>query len=83
MDLSLLSWGDTGWGDEMARGAVMTLAVAVCAFALGIVIGTGFAALKLSRFAVLRGIADVYTTVIRGVPELLVIYLVFFGGGVL
>ena len=83
MDFTLLAWGDTGWLDEMAQGAVMTMAVALCAFALGIVIGTGFAALKLSRFLVLRVIADVYTTVLRGIPELLVIYLVFFGGGTL
>ena len=27
MDLSLLVWGDDGWGDEMVLGAVMTLAV--------------------------------------------------------
>ena len=83
MDFTLLAWGDTGWLDEMVRGAVMTMAVALCAFGLGIVIGTGFAALKLSRFLVLRVIADVYTTVLRGIPELLVIYLVFFGGGAL
>ena len=83
MDFTLLAWGDTGWLDEMVRGAVMTMAVALCAFVLGIVIGTGFAALKLSRFLVLRVIADVYTTVLRGIPELLVIYLVFFGGGTL
>ena len=79
MDFTLLAWGDTGWLDEMVRGAVMTMAVALCAFGLGIIIGTGFAALKLSRFLVLRVIADVYTTVLRGIPELLVIYLVFFG----
>jgi octopine/nopaline transport system permease protein len=81
MDLTLLAWGDTGWSDEMVFGAMMTLAVAVCSYALGIVIGSGFAALKLSPIWLLRWIADLYTTVIRGVPELLVIYLVFFGGG--
>ena len=36
MDFSLLAWGDTGWGDEMFRGALMTIAVATCAFLLGI-----------------------------------------------
>jgi len=81
MDLTLLAWGDTGWSDEMVFGAMMTLAVAVCSYALGIVIGSGFAAMKLSQVWLLRWIADLYTTVIRGVPELLVIYLVFFGGG--
>ena len=37
--LSLLAWGDSGWGDEMVRGAGMTILVAVAAFALGIVLG--------------------------------------------
>lgn len=81
MDLTLLAWGDAGWGDQMARGAVVTLLVAVAAYALGIVIGTGLAAMKLSSLPPLRWLAELYTTVIRGIPELLVIYLVFFGGG--
>ncbi len=81
MDLTLLGWGDQGWGDEMVLGALMTLAVAACSYALGVVIGCGLAAMKLSRLAPLRWFADLYTTVIRGIPELLIIYLVFFGGG--
>lgn len=81
MDLTLLGWGDRGWGDEMFFGALMTLAVASSAYVFGIVFGTGFAAMKLSRFKTLRLIADIYTTVVRGIPELLIIYLVFFGGG--
>ena len=83
MDFSLLSFGDDGWGDEMLRGAIMTMAVAVCSYLLGVVIGILFASLKLSQSAVLRYVAELYTTVIRGIPELLVIYLVFFGGGTL
>ncbi len=81
MDVSLLAWGDAGWGDQMAAGAVMTLLVAVCAYALGVVLGAVFAAMKLSPIPPLRWLASAYTTVIRGIPELLVIYLVFFGGG--
>ena len=81
MDFTLLSWGDAGWGDEFARGAVMTFAVAFCAFLLSLVFGTLFAACKLSPVRVLNWIGDAYTTVLRGIPELLVIYLIFFGGG--
>ncbi len=65
----------------MLLGAVMTLAVAASSYIFGVVLGSGFAAMKLSRFTALKIIADAYTTVIRGIPELLVIYLVFFGGG--
>lgn len=81
MDLTLLSWGDAGWGDELVRGAIMTVVVALCSYFLGIIFGSIFAAAKLSRFWSLRLLGDIYTTVVRGVPELLIIFLVFFGGG--
>ena len=48
MDFSLLVFGDDGWGDEMLRGALMTMAVAVCSYLLGVVFGIFFASLKLS-----------------------------------
>lgn len=81
MDFTLLGWGEAGWGDELARGALMTVVVAACSYFFGVIFGSVFAAAKLSRFLSLRLLGDVYTTVVRGVPELLVIFLVFFGGG--
>jgi octopine/nopaline transport system permease protein len=79
--MELLSFGDAGWGDEMLRAALMTLAVSLSSMALGLVFGTLGAAAKLSLIPPLRWLAEGYTTVVRGVPELLVIYLLFFGGG--
>jgi octopine/nopaline transport system permease protein len=81
MNFSLLGWGNAGWGDEFLRGMGMTMAVATCAFLLSIVFGTLFASAKLSRFRAFQIAGDIYTTILRGIPELLVIYLVFFGGG--
>lgn len=78
--MEVLSFGDAGWGDEMVRAAFMTLAVSLTAMALGLVLGSVAAAAKLSAFLPARAIAGTYTTVVRGVPELLVIYLLFFGG---
>lgn len=78
--LDLLSFGPTGWGWQMLAGLGMTVAVSVSAFALGVVFGSLGAAAKLGGSLVLGGLAEVYTTVVRGVPELLVIYLLFFGG---
>jgi octopine/nopaline transport system permease protein len=75
----LFSFGDAGWGDELVRGAALTLVLTLCGFALGVVVGTAGAAAKLSESRALRALAEVYTTVVRGVPELLVIYLFFFG----
>ena len=78
--MELLSFGDQGWGDEMARAALITIAVSLSSMALGLVVGTIGAAAKLSALAPARWLAEGYTTVVRGVPELLVIYLLFFGG---
>ncbi|WP_448190355.1 ABC transporter permease [Azospirillum sp. sgz301742] len=78
--LDLLSFGPTGWGLQILAGTGMTVAVAVSAFALGVVLGSLGAAAKLGESLILRAVAEVYTTVVRGVPELLVIYLLFFGG---
>ena len=76
----VFAFGSSGWGDEMLMGAVMTVLVSASSLILGIVIGIIFAACKLSNIFVLRVIANIYTTIIRGIPELLVIYLLFFGG---
>jgi octopine/nopaline transport system permease protein len=78
--VELLSFGDQGWGDEMARATLMTIAVSLSSMALGLVVGAIGAAAKLSALAPARWLAEGYTTVVRGVPELLVIYLLFFGG---
>lgn len=79
--MELLAWGDAGWADEMAQGAAMTVAVSLSSFLLGLVVGCGGASLKLTNNLALRALADAYTTIVRGVPELLVLYLLFFGGG--
>jgi octopine/nopaline transport system permease protein len=78
--VELLTFGDMGWGDEMLRAALMTLAVSLSSMALGLLLGSLGAAAKLSSIAPARWLAEGYTTVARGVPELLVIYLLFFGG---
>ena len=78
--MELLAFGDTGWGDELFRATLMTIAVSITAMLIGFGFAAIFTPLKLSKFKFLNLIANIYTTVIRGVPELLVIYLFFFGG---
>ena len=80
MDLELLVLGDKGWGDEMLRAALVTLMVSLSAMGIGLFISIFGTLSKLSNKFYLRVLADVYTTIIRGIPELLVIYLLFFGG---
>lgn len=76
----LLGFGPNGWGMVMLLGAAMTLAVAACGFLLGIAIGSLGAWAKIAGGGAVRVAADLYTTVLRGVPDLLVIYLFYFGG---
>ncbi len=78
--MELLAFGDTGWGDELFRATLMTIAVSITAMIIGFSFAAIFTPLKLSKYKSLNLIANIYTTVIRGVPELLVIYLFFFGG---
>ena len=78
--MELLAFGKTGWGDELFYATLMTIAVSITAMIIGFVFSLIFTPLKLSNRKYLNLIGNFYTTVIRGVPELLVIYLLFFGG---
>ena len=78
--MGLLAYGDTGWGDELFFATLMTIAVAATAIFIGFFLAAIFASFKLSKSKILNLIGSFYTTVFRGVPELLVIYLFFFGG---
>lgn len=71
-----------GFGPQLLLGAVLTILVAVAALVIGTVFGIAGALCKLSRFRVLRCLAWLYTTIIRGVPDLLVLFIIFFGGTV-
>ncbi|WP_317214464.1 ABC transporter permease subunit [Gluconobacter sp. GP1] len=78
--LALVGFGPDGWGKLLLLAAGLTLAAAVCSFALGSLLGTIGAALKLAPNHALRWIGTFYTTLFRGIPEILVVYLFYFGG---
>ncbi len=78
--VALLGFGQQGWGDQLLLATLMTLAVSVAAFLAGIGFGILGAWAKLSRAGWAHVAADTYTTVMRGIPDLLVIYLFYFGG---
>ena len=70
--MELLSFGDKGWGDELFIASIMTIAVAITAMIIGFLFALIFTPLKLSQNKFLNLISNTYTTIIRGVPELLV-----------
>ncbi|MFW7340961.1 ABC transporter permease subunit [Pollutimonas sp. H1-120] len=68
-----------GWGWTLLRGTAMTLLISILGMALGIVIGIAGASIKTAGSRLPGLLVTVYTTVVRSIPELLVIYLLFFG----
>jgi len=78
--MEYLYFGSKGWGDELFFATLMTVAVSIAAMLIGILFSLIFTPLKLSKSFYLRLIANSYTTFVRGIPELLIIYLFFFGG---
>jgi len=72
-----------GYGPSIFEGTILTLEVSLVSLFFAMILGMAGALAKLSRSVVLRGIATLYTTVIRGIPDLVLMLLVFFGGQVL
>ncbi|ESY72890.1 ABC transporter permease [Mesorhizobium sp. M0051] len=76
---TLLSWGPDGWLDDIAYGALITVALALATLPIGLTIGFFIALAKQSEESSLRLAANIYTTVFRGLPELVTLFLFFFG----
>ena len=72
-----------GYAASLLDGMLVTLAVAFASLAIACALGLAGAAAKLSRLRWLAALAGIYTTLVRGVPDLVVMLLVFFGGQLL
>ncbi|MDW6016614.1 ABC transporter permease [Vibrio plantisponsor] len=72
-----------GYEASIAKGAVLTIEVAILSLLLAVVLGMLGALAKLSPYAWAKGIATLYTTIIRGIPDLVLMMLIFFGGQIL
>ena len=69
-----------GYGSTMLEGAWLTVSLAVLSMAVAIALGLLGAAFRLSPVRWLALMGETYATVIRGIPELVLILLIFFGG---
>jgi polar amino acid transport system permease protein len=76
--LALLAWEPPGWGANLMRGLGNSLQIALGAYALGLTIGTAGAFGKLHGGPVTRDLLAIYTTVVRAVPELVLILILYF-----
>jgi len=68
--------------DSLISGALVTIEVAVLSVLIALVLGLAGAFMKLSKSPIARQVAMVYTTLVRGVPDLVLMLLIFFGGQV-
>ncbi len=69
-----------GYLPSLLDGARLTLGVALLSLAIAVLLGMAAAGARLSASAPLRQLATAYTTLIRGVPDLVLMLLIFFGG---
>ncbi len=76
---TLLSWGPQGWSDDIAWGVLVTVSLGLATLPVGLLIGFLVALAKQSPEPSLRIAGNVYTTIFRGLPELLTLFLVFYG----
>ncbi|ABM04538.1 amino acid ABC transporter membrane protein 1, PAAT family [Psychromonas ingrahamii 37] len=67
----------------LLEGAWLTIQVALLSLLLAVFLGLLGASAKLSHSVFLKGIGTLYTTLIRGIPDLILMLLIFFGGQVL
>jgi polar amino acid transport system permease protein len=76
----LLSLSPPGWGGNLLRGLVNSLKIAFGAYAFGLIIGLFGAYGKLYGGVVTRDLLAIYTTVIKAVPELVLILILYYVG---
>ncbi|CAN7450413.1 ABC transporter permease [Phyllobacterium sp. LjRoot231] len=76
----LLSPVAPGWGANLLRGLVRSLQIAFGSFGMGLIIGTLGAYGKLYGGPIVRDLAAIYTTLVRAIPELVMILLLYYAG---
>jgi polar amino acid transport system permease protein len=74
-----LLFGPDGWGGLLLKGTVVTVLLAVVTMPFGFAGGLSVAVLKLSPNRVVRALCEAYTTFFRGIPDLLSLFIVYFG----
>ncbi len=62
------------------KGMLLTVEVALLSLTIAILLGMIGALAKLSSSRIAQSIAGVYTTIIRGIPDLVLMMIIFFGG---
>ena len=72
-----------GYFPMILEGMLLTVEVALLSLLIAIILGLIGALAKLSKSRIARNVATLYTTLIRGVPDLVLMTLIFFGGQIM
>ncbi|MCQ0092440.1 ABC transporter permease [Roseovarius sp. M141] len=76
--LTLLSYGDSGWGDELLLGLGVTLALALATFPIAVVLSFAVCWAKVSPYRPVRIAAQIHTTVFKTLPEILTLLILYY-----
>ena len=76
----MLALSPPGWGGNLLRGLFNSVLIAVGAYSIGIIFGIGGAFGKLYGGPIAKDLLEVYTTVVRAVPELVLILILYYAG---
>ena len=68
-----------GFGPALLAGTWITIKLALASLSVGLVLGLLGALAKTSKYGVLQWLGSSYSTLVRGVPELLWVLLIYFG----
>ncbi|MDH0733304.1 ABC transporter permease subunit [Pseudomonas sichuanensis] len=77
--LSLLSFASGGWGQALLAGALVTVSLALACLPVGLPLGLLVALAARSRKRLPRAWATTFSTVFRGLPELLTLLIIYYG----
>ena len=72
-----------GYFPMILKGMLLTVEVALLSLLIAVILGLIGALAKLSKSRIARNVATLYTTLIRGVPDLVLMTLIFFGGQIM
>ena len=68
------------YSPSILQGTLVTIQIAIASVIMAVLLGLLGAFAKLSNSRITQGIGEAYTTLVRGVPDLVLMLLLFFGG---
>lgn len=68
-----------GWALSLLKGSAVTLGLGMLGMCLGLIAALPMAIIRWREVVLLGPLVEAYTLVVRSIPGLLIIYLIFFG----